>query len=153
MMNKTQSHRKLLKSLTLIARWPGHVPAGRIDKFSVIGAVDWLPTVCRIAGVKTPDIQLDGIDVSQVLRGTPNVRKQPLFWDWRSGVVGNKAYSPPGLAIREGNWKLFAKPDGSEVELYDIPNDPAEKNNVADKNLNIVSKLLPKLLEWRKTLP
>ena len=136
-----------------IARWPGNVPAGRIDSTSVIGAVDWLPTVCRIAGVEMPDIKPDGIDISNILRGTAEDRQKPLFWDWRSGVVGNKAYLPPGLAIRDGDWKLFAKPDGSEVELYNIPNDPAEKNNVADRNPNIVAKLLPKLLQWRKTLP
>ncbi len=136
-----------------IARWPGNVPAGRIDSTSVIGAVDWLPTVCRIAGVEMPDIKPDGIDVSNILRGTSKDRQKPLFWDWRGGVVGNKAYRPPGLAIRDGNWKLFAKPDGSQVELYNIPNDPAEKNNVANRNPNIVAKLLPKLLQWRKTLP
>ncbi len=136
-----------------IARWPGNVPAGRIDSTSVIGAVDWLPTVCRIAGVEMPDIKPDGIDISNILRGTSKDRQKPLFWDWRGGVVGNKAYRPPGLAIRDGNWKLFAKPDGSKVELYNIPSDPAEKNNVADLNPNIVAKLLPKLLQWRKTLP
>lgn len=136
-----------------IARWPGTVPAGRTDKTSVIGAVDWLPTVCRIAGVKMPDIKPDGIDVSDILRGKSMSRSQPLFWDWRGGVVGNQAYRPPGIAIRDGRWKLFAKPDGSDPELYDIPVDPAEKNNVADQNPNVVEKLLPKLLEWRKTLP
>ena len=136
-----------------IVRWPGTVPAGRIDKTSVIGAVDWLPTVCSIAGVKMPDIKPDGDDVSDILRGKSRPRKQPLFWDWRSGVVGNKAYRPPGLAIRDGKWKLFAQSDGSKVELYDIPKDPAEKINLADRNPDVVEKLLPKLLAWRKTLP
>ena len=136
-----------------IARWPGNVPAGRIDSTSVIGAVDWLPTVCSITGIEIPDIKPDGIDISNILKGTSKDRQEPLFWDWRGGVSGNGAYRPPGLAIRDGNWKLFANPDGSEVELYNIPNDPSEMNNVADRNPNIVAKLLPKLLQWRKTLP
>lgn len=136
-----------------IARWPGVIPAGRIDKKSVIGAVDWLPTVCSIASVKVPDIKSDGIDISDILKGKSTPRKQPLYWDWRGGVVGNKAYRPPSLAIRDGKWKLFANPDGSSVELYDIPNDPAEKINLADKNPDVVKMLLQKLLKWRKNLP
>lgn len=136
-----------------IARWPGIVPAGRVDKTSVMGAVDWLPTVCSIAGVRMPDIKPDGNDVSDILRGRPRSRKKPLFWDWRSGVVGNKAYRPPSLAIRDSKWKLFAQPDGSRVELYDIPSDPAEKINVAEQNPDVVAKLLPRLLDWKKTLP
>ena len=136
-----------------IARWPGTVEAGRVDKTSVMGAVDWLPTVCSIAGIEMPDIKPDGNDVSDILRGRARSRQQPLFWDWRAGVVGNKAYRPPGLAVRDGNWKLFAQPDGSEVELYNILKDSAEKINAADQNPDVVARLVPMLLEWKKTLP
>ena len=115
--------------------------------------LDRLPTVCSIAGVEMPEIKPDGNDVSDILRGAPRSRQKPLFWDWRVGVVGNRAYRPPSLAIREGRWKLFAQPDGSEVELYDIPKDPAEKINVADQNPDVVAHLLPMLLAWKKTLP
>jgi len=136
-----------------IARWPGVVPAGKVNKTSVIGAVDWLPTVCSIAGVQTPDIKPDGEDVSDILRGKPRPRTGPLFWEWRAGVVGNKAYRPPALAIRDGKWKLHANPDGSRKELYDIPKDPEERTNLATKNPKIVARLLAKLLAWKKALP
>ncbi|MDP6045558.1 MAG: sulfatase-like hydrolase/transferase, partial [Phycisphaerae bacterium] len=136
-----------------IARWPGVVPAGKVDKTSVMGAVDWLPTVCSIAGVTTPDIQPDGEDVSDILRGNRRPRRGPLFWEWRAGVVGNKAYRPPALAIRNGKWKLYANPDGTRKELYDIPKDPEERTNLADQNPKVVTTLMGKLLEWKKTLP
>ncbi len=29
-----------------IARWPGTVPAGRVNDSTVLSGVDWLPTVC-----------------------------------------------------------------------------------------------------------
>ena len=34
----------------LIVRWPGHVPAGRVDSKSVIGGVDFLPMFCQLGG-------------------------------------------------------------------------------------------------------
>jgi len=140
-----------------IARWPGKVPAGKVDKTSVIAAVDWLPTVCGLAGVKLSDIKPDGEDISGVLQGKgiseKRPRKKPLFWEWRGGIAGNQEYRPPRLAIRDGDWKLFASADGARKELYNIPKDPEEKHNLADRNPDTVARLLPKLLAWKKTLP
>ncbi len=60
-----------------------------------------------------------------------------------------KANEPPPLAMRDGNWKLFAQPDGSRVELYDIPADPEERNNLSEQNPEVVKRLLPELLAWK----
>jgi arylsulfatase A-like enzyme len=55
-----------------IIRWPGKVPAGRVDDQSVFSGVDWLPTVCKLAGVSLPpDLKPDGEDMSDVLWGHP----------------------------------------------------------------------------------
>jgi arylsulfatase A-like enzyme len=62
-------------------------------------------------------------------------------------------HKPPMLAIRDGKWKLLMNPDRSRVELYDIPNDPREMINLADRNPDIVKKLSDKVLAWQKTLP
>jgi arylsulfatase A-like enzyme len=42
-----------------ILRWRGHVPAGRVDADSVLSGVDWLPTVCALAGVALPHNDFD----------------------------------------------------------------------------------------------
>jgi len=136
-----------------IARWPGRIPSGRVDRLSVIAAVDWLPTVCSLSGVKLPDFEPDGEDVSDILLGKERPRENPLFWEWRGGVVGNKAYRSPNLAIRDGDWKLFASPDGKDVELYHIPKDPDERNNLAREQPDVVEELLPAILQWKNTLP
>ena len=57
------------------------------------------------------------------------------------------------LAIRDGDWKLLMNPDRSRVELYDIPRDPTQLANVADKHPEIVERLSAKLLAWQETLP
>ena len=56
----------------LLAWWPGHVPAGRVNERTVFNAVDLLPTFCAIAGAPIPaDVaaQLDGEDLSAAFQG------------------------------------------------------------------------------------
>ncbi len=138
----------------LIVRWPGKVEAGRVDDTSVVASVDFLPTVCRLAGVPLPGrLAPDGEDVSDVLLKGPRPRTRPVFWEWRGPVAGNPAYEPPRLAIREGKWKLFANPDGASVQLYDVPADPGERTNLASKHPDVARRLTAKLLAWKKALP
>jgi len=138
----------------LVVRWPGRVKAGRRDEKSVITSVDWLPTVCKLAGVDIGDIKPDGEDVSDMLTGTARARTKPIFWEWRGGIAGkHRAYRPPTLAIRQGKWKFLVNPDGSKPELYDIPADGQEKNNLAGKHPEIAQRLKKKLLAWKKTIP
>ncbi len=44
-------------------------------------------------------------------------------------------------------------PDRSRIELYDIPNDPGELNNLADQYPDIVRSLSGNLMKWQATLP
>jgi arylsulfatase A-like enzyme len=131
-----------------IVRWPGHVPAGRTDAQSVISGVDWLPTLCAIAGVKINASDFDGEDTSAAWLGTgPHVRTKPLFW--KTSAAGSESF------IREGQWKLrhpTRKNDG-EVELYDMVADPGESKNVAAQHPAIVSNLSAKVQAWTTTLP
>ncbi len=137
-----------------IVRWPGRVPAARVDDVSVVAGVDFLPTVCRLAGVDVPaGHALDGEDVSDILLGRPRARRGPLMWEWRFHVFGEPFHRSPILAIREGDWKLLMNPDRSRVELYDIPRDPTQLNNVAEKHADVVERLSAKGLAWQKTLP
>lgn len=137
----------------LIVRWPGKVKAGRVDDTAVLAAVDFLPTVCKLASVEMPGIQPDGEDVSDVLLGEPRPRTKAVFWEWRGGVAGDPDYRPPRLAVRDGRWKLFCDFDGSDVQLYDIPTDREERNNLAAGNAGVVDRLKASLLAWKKTLP
>lgn len=138
----------------LVVRWPGVVPAGRVENTAVVAGVDFLPTLCRIAGVAVPAGHLlDGEDVSDILGGTSRPRHGPLFWEWRFRIFGEPFHRSPILAIREGNWKLLANPDRSRVELYDIPQDPTELMNLAGQQPEVVERLMAKALAWQRTLP
>jgi N-acetylgalactosamine-6-sulfatase len=137
-----------------IARWPGRVEAGRVDTESVVTAVDLLPTLVSLAGARIPDgHELDGEDRGQVLLGKPAPRTKPILWEWRFRVFGHVFNMSPMLAVRDGRWKLLMNPDRSRMELYDIPNDPREMNNIARQQPDVVSRLSKVLLNWQRSLP
>ena len=138
-----------------LLRWPGHVVAGRRDEISVTGGVDFLPTICKLAGVDVPaNVQPDGEDVSDIWFGGTRARSRPLHWEWLFNVQGAaEGYVPPMLAIRDGDWKLFVNHDGSKAQLYNIPKDIGEEHDVASENADIVKILADKAIAWQQTLP
>jgi N-acetylgalactosamine-6-sulfatase len=137
-----------------IIRWPGKIPAGKIDDTSVVAGVDWLPTISKLVGITIPaSHKLDGENMSDVFLGTSRPRMTPLLWEWRFRIAGEPFHHSPMLAIREGDWKLLMNPDRSRVELYDIKKDLTQLNNVAESHPDLVALLSEKVLAWQKELP
>ncbi len=137
-----------------IVRWPGTAPAGVVDNTTVISAVDFLPSLCALLGIQRPEADhLDGEDMSAALEGKPVKRKKQLMWENRFPVNGPDTAKSPMLSIIDGDWKLLINPDRSRIELYDIPNDPTELNNVAYKYPDVVKRLCEQVLAWQATLP
>lgn len=137
-----------------IVKWPGKVPAGKVDTTSIVSGVDWMPTVCELAGVTIPEKHaLDGESMADVLKGASRARKRPLFWEWRFRIFGEPFHHSPELAVRDGDWKLYVNPDGSRTELYDMRSDLTQLNNVAEHHPEIVAKMRDEVVAWSKTLP
>lgn len=135
-----------------IVRWAGHTPPNVVNRETIFGGVDWMPTVCRLAGVEAPP-NTSGEDLSNSFRGEPVSRSGPLMWENRFPVYGHVLDKSPMLAIRSGRWKLLMNPDRSRIELYDIPSDPSEMDDLANRRPKIVRRLSRQLLAWHKTLP
>jgi hypothetical protein len=136
-----------------LLRWPGHVAANRVDETSVTGGVDFLPTICKLTQSSVPaSVRPDGEDVSDIWLGHPRARTKPLFWEWLFHVQGDD-YTPPMLAIRDGDWKLFVEHDGSHAQLFDIPKDIGESTTWRPGILTVVRSLTAKVLAWQKSLP
>ncbi len=138
-----------------LLRWPGQVPAGRVDNETVTSAVDFLPTICKLAGVAVPDsLKPDGEEVSDLWLGKTRTRQAPLHWEWLFNVQGqDDGYMPPALAIRDGRWKLFVNHNGQDAQLYDIPNDISEAHDLAARHPDVVQTLTAKALAWSRALP
>lgn len=137
-----------------VLRWPGVVPAGRVSG-AILSGVDWMPTVCALAGVPLPEgIELDGLDVTAALRGGDLTRPRPLFWENRLDQGGIYPLNrSPMLAACAGRWKLLMNPDRSRVELYDLEADPMEVDSVAREHPEVVESLAAELLAFHRSLP
>jgi arylsulfatase A len=80
--------------------WPKGIKGGRIED-TPAGAVDLLPTICGLTGIKKPEgVHLDGADLSPLLAGKEAdfKRRQPLTW--------HSPTSQPIVAIRDGKYSL-----------------------------------------------
>ncbi len=144
-------------NVPFIARWPGKVPAGNVDSESLISAVDLLPTFCELAGTTPPPAYFPA-GVSQVgaLTGHPAPeRAKPLFWRFEATWPPKKEEPDHWVAraIVDSHWKLVANKDASRLELYDLNQDPLEKNDLSKAHPEIVAELRQKLAAWHDSLP
>ena len=88
-----------------ILRWPGKTKPGTVSDEPICG-VDFLPSMCAVAGVKPPqDRVLDGTSWLPVLEGQKLERKTPLYWHF------NRATNDAKVAMRVGDWKILASLD------------------------------------------
>lgn len=134
-----------------LVRWPGKIPAGRLDSEDIVTAVDLLPTFAEAAGAELPEgYHSDGQSVLSAFEGGSVTRDKPIFWHWS---YGKKDGTAPMLAVRDGVWKLFIHQENNTTELYNLETDRAENHNVADQNPDIVARLKPLALAWQETLP
>lgn len=144
-------------NVPFIARWPGKIPAGRIDDVSLISAVDLLPTFCELAGARLPEgYTPDGVSQVQTLLGRPYPeREKPLFWRYPSRwpPPPNRPHHWASYAVVDRHWKLLANSDRSYYELYDIAADPLERKDLKEEKPELVRALLAELEAWEKTLP
>jgi arylsulfatase A-like enzyme len=143
--------------MPLIVRWPGHVPAGRVDETTIMDGVDFFPIFCKLARVPLPKHEkFDGEDLSKSFLGATLTRRHPLFWEYGRnesfGYPGGRNRSP-NVAIRDGKWKLLINANGTEAELYDLDADRNETQNVAGANPKIAERLTDAALQWRNSLP
>jgi arylsulfatase A-like enzyme len=159
-VGSTGGHRGRKRSLLqggigvpFLARWPGKIAAGKVDDTTPLTAVDLLPTFCAIAGAKLPaGYAPDGIDQTAALLGRPATsRTKPIFWQWTTATKAGDNW--PALAVWDGQSKLLVGKDPAQVELFRVPADRLEKNNLHLTDAAEVQRLRALLTAWTATLP
>jgi uncharacterized sulfatase len=143
----------------LIVWGPGLIDSkhvGTVNKKSFVAAIDLVPSLLAIAGVKAPEnVQFDGQPMADVLLGrSERSRTEPLFFRRPPDRDSDSGLSDlPDLAVREGQWKLLCEYDGSNAELYNLTTDTAEQHNVASEHPGIVKRLTDAVIQWHRLMP
>jgi arylsulfatase A-like enzyme len=120
-----------------IARWPGHLPAGRVtDEF--LTALELLPTIAAAAGAKLPEVKLDGFDAMPVLAGEKTSPREEMFWQRRGDV-----------AARVGNWKWVKSAKGGG--LFDLKSDLGEAHDVSREHPEELARITERFEQWRRS--
>ncbi len=107
--------------------WPGKIPRQRTNAIGM--TMDFLPTLCEIAKVKTPT-RVDGRSLTDIwLQGGSDDPERTLVWVRREGNARyqGRAY----YAIRKGPWKLQQSSPVEPMVLVNLENDPYEEKPIA----------------------
>lgn len=148
---------KELADAPLIARWPGGIPAGTVVP-ETVSTIDVMPTILEMSHLPVP-AAAQGQSLVPLLAGE---RSRP----WRQRPViceklrtEEAAGAPPpqdteSLAFMAGDWKLIHNLERHagtpEFELYHRRQDPRERQNLAQRNPEVVKRLAGELAAWRR---
>lgn len=119
--------------IPFIAHWPAGIPAGqRFD--GLVSSLDISATAAALAGAPETGPVMDGVNVIPFLTGEKSGSPHDaLFW---------RMTSPDAWAIRTAEAKFLLENWGAtEPELFDMLNDPTERNNLVHQRP-----------EWRRAL-
>jgi hypothetical protein len=90
---------------------------------------------------------LDGVSLVPLLTQSGPLARDTLYWHYPHYHPGG---ATPYGAIRQGEWKLIEFYEDGRRELFNLKDDPAEKQNVANQLTPRVAELAAKLVAWRK---
>ena len=144
----------------IMISWPGKVQPERVD--ALAQSIDLFPTIASAVGLPTPD-RLPGIDL---LNKEARNRRERLFGTMHSihnVSIGNPDETLQYLWCVEKNWKLLLRFNGKDttqyrrvhewdrnpIRLYNLADDPHEKQDVAAANPNEVKRLKRLIEAWR----
>lgn len=133
----------------MIARWPGQIPAGHVTDH-VASFSDFLATAAALAGFDPPS-GLNSISLVPVLTGheADQPKHSVLYWEFHERAFDQ-------AVLMDGRWKAIRRPvipnqktpsahgeaasrDGV-TELYDLLEDPGERNNLAGKHPDRIAR-------------
>jgi arylsulfatase A-like enzyme len=135
-----------------IARWPGHIPAGRSVE-SPAAAYDWLATFTDMAGLPAP-ARTDGVSLVPVLTGKGQPHNSLVYIEYfqEGNTPGFKEFDPQHRNRKRNQMQLMAlgnyvgvrydiKSKDDDFEIYDVVKDPGEQNNLAGQRSPLIDSL------------
>ena len=131
-----------LTHIPLMIRVPGKT-ARRTD--ALVQPIDLMPTILELAGADTPGT-IQGVSLVPLIEGDGTV-VPPL----RTVAVSARSLktsldAKPRITVSDGEWTLIHGAAHASSELYYLPNDPQQQNNLIDSQCSIASALHTQLI-------
>ncbi|KAB7727936.1 sulfatase-like hydrolase/transferase [Rudanella paleaurantiibacter] len=126
-------------------RWPAGIrPRTESDRPLLL--MDWMPTLLQLAGTPVP-AGIQGQSFAGLITGKDTLgdRQRPLYFVRREGHDTYKGLQIH--AVRQGDFKLLQPTPFAPYELYNLRNDPYERNNLADTDRGMREQLTRQLME------
>jgi len=125
-----------------IARWPGHIAAGRVTD-EIVAAYDWMPTLAALIGESDrmpTDRPIDGMDMSSFLHGDTEesgrdtflyigTDGEPVTTKWKTMKIHFR------YALDDGWTSPYIK--GQLPMVFDLISDPQETMDLVQADLTI----------------
>ncbi|MEZ5352167.1 MAG: sulfatase-like hydrolase/transferase [Bryobacteraceae bacterium] len=128
-----------------VLRWPGRVEAGS-KSTQVMAAWDAFPTLAAAAGIKPAGkLPLDGVNLWAQIQGGSRTPREDIFF-----AIQNNVHLQHCLISRE--WKLIRDGESKHM-LFNVEQDPTEKNDLAQAHPERVRELSARIDDWRKLAP
>jgi len=123
-----------------IMSYPAELPQGMVYN-QLASSMDMLPTLAGLTGAEAPDDRaIDGVDMSEILKGNQQADPERELAHYRAGVV---------RAYRKGDWKIKIPAKAKDPQLleigwpgahaghgwllFNLSKDPGERVNLANR--------------------
>lgn len=127
----------------MIVRWPGKVRPNSVCDTPVV-SVDFLPTFTEVAGIGMPEEQLtDGVSLVPILTEKGQLKNREIF-----SYFPDYHHDFPGVAVRQGDYKLIKASEDGHLELYNLADDPGEGTNLASRLPEKAAELQGIMMNW-----
>lgn len=139
--------------VSCVMKWKGTIPAGTVGN-KLSSSIDLLPTFVAICGLKMPANKIDGVDITDLLKGKAKASpRRNFYYYFDSNAL---------KAVRRDDWKLMLPHDYFTYEkdlvgkdgvpgkttkinfpmaLYDLRQDPGERYDLQESYPEIVQEL------------
>lgn len=131
-----------------LLEWPRRIPRARATAMPAV-TTDYLPTIADLLGIELPDeLPFDGVSLMPLINEDDDERPRPIPFQsaGRVALVDNRY-----KLIHNGPGRTFAEPPFA-WELYDLVEDPGERNDLAAELPDTVEAMAAQLDAWNQSL-
>jgi arylsulfatase A-like enzyme len=122
----------------------GYIQAGSVCREPVV-CCDFYPTFSELAKCPCADQPMDGVSLTSLFMQPAGIlNRSELYWYYPHNKMA---------AVRSRDWKLVEHMGNGTIELYHLPDDLSEKNDISRSHPDIAGSIYQKLKRWRSSIP